>query len=51
MTAVGSALAATNIPVVSQIGAAVSIASSVLEVVKPEKVGKAVSDFFGSLFR
>ncbi|MBO9539519.1 hypothetical protein J7643_02900 [bacterium] len=50
VTAVGSALAATNIPVVSQIGAAVSIASSVLEVVKPEKVGKAVKNFFGSIF-
>jgi hypothetical protein len=41
VTAAGSVLAATNIPVVSQVGAAVSTVSSVVGAIKPEHVEKA----------
>ncbi|MCB9674539.1 MAG: hypothetical protein H6737_05440 [Alphaproteobacteria bacterium] len=41
ITALGSGLAATNIPVLSQIGAGVSTVSSLVEAVGPENIGKA----------
>lgn len=44
ITAAGSALAATNIPVVSQVGGAVSTVSSIVGAVGPEKIGNAVKD-------
>ncbi|MCP3140967.1 hypothetical protein [Pyxidicoccus xibeiensis] len=44
ITAAGSALAATNIPVVSQVGGVVSTVSSVVGAVGPEKIGNAVKD-------
>ncbi|MFP2925266.1 hypothetical protein ACLESO_08615 [Pyxidicoccus sp. 3LG] len=44
ITAAGSALAATNIPIVSQVGGAVSTVSSIVGAVGPEKIGNAVKD-------
>ncbi|MCY1015027.1 hypothetical protein [Pyxidicoccus sp. MSG2] len=44
ITAAGSALAATNIPIVSQVGGAVSTVSSIVGAVGPEKIGHAVKD-------
>ncbi len=49
VTAVGSILAATNIPIVSQIGAAVSIVTSVLENVKPESIVHAAKAVGGAI--
>ena len=44
ITAAGSVLAATNIPIVSQAGAAISTVSSVVGAIGPEKIGNAVKD-------
>lgn len=48
LTALGSAAAATNIPVVSQVGAAVATVASIAEAVNPKKAFKALKGLFGN---
>lgn len=47
ITALGSAAAATNIPVVSQVGAAVATVASIAEAVNPKKALNAIKGWFG----
>lgn len=47
ITALGSAAAATNIPVVSQVGAAVATVASIAEAVNPKKALNALKGLFG----